>query len=291
MPSAAPMPPSGPIPSGTPWFPVGGAGYPPVAGAPYTRHAVDMLLSGLNRYRVFVVLTGILYLTSGGVAFLLGYSQFAGSPTSSLSIPCPGTNTTAPPPIPSNPLFSPQVGGLVALEAVSAIAAFIFLILAFVQWRRGVHTLATFSYELGGAHGASAQRAEQDYSITIWAFVGWLLAIVGVAVAAVVLVTGQITSQLLSPNCMGSVSLASLQPTLVAISVTSTVVTTSMYFLMHFFASRSYRNALYESSRPDMQLALDRARRTIVLGPPFLLLGLLSVWVPLLQSLQVVAAV
>ncbi len=229
----------------------------------FTRSGLEKIRSSLDIYKFGVLLT----LISSSITFLLilyavvatGSVMGPGSPFAGLSqlgcgVQNASTNSTCSGVGATTPSPAISLG-----EDLLGVFAFILTVIAWLRWREGTQTVASYSWEGGPAHQETAHSALEDYSKTIWTFVLTIIVVViGMGVLISMIFTALTTVPPPTPQSIESEVLDFLIVFIVAAVV--------MEFLQYYFASRSIEEALTSLADPDTKAELAKARRLVLVG-------------------------
>jgi hypothetical protein len=153
-----------------------------------------------------------------------------------------------------------------------AIVVFILTIVAWVNWRRGVHELGAASGEYGPRHVGAVRRAEEDYRYTVYTYIATF--VFGIAVVGIILalVFGTIVQDVNSGESSAT-AVANVIGGLVGLLLVVGVIGVALTVLLYHFATRSQIGSLAAIASPETVAGLRQARTLILVGAALQIAG------------------
>lgn len=279
-PAPSPIPPANPWSYPVQWFvPVPPSAVPPRPPQIQKYLAIERLRHAAGYYRAFLISLAVVTAAGGLSSLYSGTAPYLGLSPLPLTTGCFGNSSI----LPGWATAGPQPGylGLQAVVAVGFIAALIFALISFVDWRRGAVDLRAASDPYGIDPTTDARRSVFQVDAAIWTL---LLFAIFIIVFGLTL-SGVFASQV-SATCPPN---RSLQATLVPYTqlvAASAGVTAVFFLLVNGFLLGSIRAASRHLGREDPAGMHPPAAGVTYVGSALLGLGALCLLAPYLSILE-----
>ena len=261
-PSTPPIPWAAPLPTSAP-APVAGWGLPPIGSGSETRYGAERIRSAISLYRVLVILM-VVGAVLGAIVSIATRSPYLGG-VGGIGPGNTGSSTF-------NGGAAAAVAAAGALALVLVIVLLIITIIAWLRWRDGIRRIVSESGAMGAAQFQHAQRAEKNYSYTVWTFILGLVSIVIAVIVLAAVIFAAVSGSIHVNNTTGQLTNSpanvtkSIGNSLLYWAAGAAVLGAVFNFLLYYFASTSLREAIAGVASPEALARLKEGRHHILLG-------------------------